>query len=393
MLTYTETLPEIKRFGAVKFFIDRTYAIYENTTNELEKNESGRFKKYLWAEIINIISFIFIILILINHIVSGVILVGAFLFYTQTIDKLTQAFTTLLLGIAYEEENIQLVKELIKFFEIKPLIETKEPINLKVGKKAPEIVFDNVSFKYPGSDKFILKNISFKIQSGERVGLIGINGAGKTTIVKLILRVYDPTSGDITIDGVNLKNIEPNVLYNQFSVLMQDYNTYNSLSVKESFVVSNFNNNSEVNEKRLKSSAKKSRANEFIEKWDKKYEAVLGKDFDGESLSKGQNQKMSLARTFYREAPVMILDEPTAAIDAESEIEIFEELEKISRDISILYISHDMATIKKADRVMLIEDGKIVENGSHDELMAVDGHYARIYNAQLSNLTKSEGFA
>jgi len=169
---------------------------------------------------------------------------------------------------------------------------------------------------------------------------------------------------------------------------MQDYNQYEALTVKDTFIVSNYSSTKVIDEKEMKLCSKKSRANEFISMWKDKYNSTLGKDFGGESMSKGQQQKLALARTFYREAPIMILDEPTAAVDAESEIEIFEELEKIPRTVSILYISHDMATIKKADRIMLIEDGKIVENGNHDELMGVDGHYARIYNAQLQNLTK-----
>ena len=189
--------------------------------------------------------------------------------------------------------------------------------------------------------------------------------------------------------GYARKNITPEDWWVHLSTLMQDYNKYTSLTLKESILVSNLDREDKLNKKRFMESLRKSGADEFVKKWNNKYDSMLGKEFNGESLSKGQAQKLALARTFYKQASVMILDEPTAAIDAESEIEIFEELENLPRTISILYISHDMATIKKADRIMLIENGKIVENGNHDKLMEKEGHYARIYNAQLNNLTKT----
>ncbi len=389
LVTSGESLPEIKRFGAGSYFIDKINDIFSKTTKKLEDNESGRLKNYMGAEIVSALSFVAIVLILLNHVLDGTILIGAFLFYSQTIDKLGSAISEIFIGISYQEENIQLTKELIEYFAVKPLIVTHNPIKLDLKNKAPDIVFDKVSFKYPDTEKYILKDISFKITPGERVGLIGINGAGKTTVVKLLQRDYDPTEGSIYINGVNLKNVEPKDLSSYISSLMQDYNNYEALTVEETFIVSSYSNNTDLDNKRMKQSSRKSSANEFIEKWENKYDSIIGKDFGGESMSKGQQQKMALARTFYRKTPIMILDEPTAAVDVESEIEIFEELEKLPRDVSILYISHDMATIKKADRIMLIENGNIVENGNHDELMEKNGHYARIYNAQLNNLTKT----
>jgi len=391
MLTGDSSLPEVKRFGAVDFFKNQIYNLSEKTTAELIKNEKSRYKKYFLVEILNIISFIGIIFILINNITSGVILIGAFLFYIQTIERFSSSISDLFVGIAYQEENITLVDEIIDYLEIKPLIKTKNAVKItaKDFPVSPEIIFDKVSFKYPETDTYVLKDLSLTIKSGERVGLVGINGAGKSTIVKLLLRIFDPTSGKITINGIDLKNIRPEDWWVHVSALMQLYNVYNSSTIKDSIMVSNYARSNKINNKRFMESIKKSGADVFVKKWKDKYDSVIGKIYGGESLSTGQMQKMALARTFYKECSVMILDEPTAAIDAESEIEIFEELEKLPRTISVLYISHDMATIKKADRVILIEDGKVVENGNHDELMKKDGHYARIYNAQLNNLTKS----
>lgn len=390
MITDGDPLPEIKRFGAVNFFKDRVYYLFDKTTNELVKNEKGRFHKYWIVEIVNIICFILTIFILLTHITDGKILIGAFLFYSQTIDRFSSAVSSIFLGITYQEENILLTKDIIKYFDIKPLIQTHKPVKINQNDfiTAPEIEFKNVVFKYPDTDKIILDKVSFKISSGERIGLIGINGAGKSTIVKLLLRIYDPNEGEILVNGINLKNIRPEDWWSNLSTLMQDYNHYSGITLAESVMISDYGKSNKINIKRLKEALKKSRASEFVNKWDKKTDAMLGKSFGGESLSNGQAQKLALARTFYKDSSIMILDEPTAAVDAESEIEIFEELEKISRTVSVLYISHDMATIKKADRVMLIENGKIVENGNHDELIKKDGHYARIYNAQLNNLTK-----
>ena len=391
MVTDGDPLPEIKRFGAVNFFKDRVNHLFDKTTDELVRNEKGRFNKYWIVEIVNVICFILTIFILLTHITDGKILIGAFLFYSQTIDRFSSAVSSIFLGITYQEENILLTKDIIKYFEIKPLIQTHKPvkINPRDFVVAPEIEFKNVVFKYPDTDKVILDNVSFKINSGERIGLIGINGAGKSTIVKLLLRIYDPNEGEVLINGIDLRNIKPEDWWFNLSTLMQDYNHYSGITLAESVMISNYNKSGVINKKKLKEALIKSRALEFVNKWDKKTDSMLGKSFGGESLSNGQAQKLALARTFYKDSSVMIFDEPTAAIDAESEIEIFEELEKIPRTKSILYISHDMATIKKADRIMLIENGKIVENGNHDELIEKDGHYARIYNAQLQNLTKS----
>lgn len=389
-LTSNEQMPEVKRFGGLNYFKNRAFNIFNDTTEKLKKNEKERFQKYTGVEVINIITFIATIFILIDHITSGTILIGAFLFYSQSIKRFSDSVRELFLGFAFQEENISLTKDLIKYYKVKPLIQTHNPVSvpIKTPETGPEIVFENVVFKYPDTDKVILDGVSFVMKPGERVGLIGINGAGKSTLVKLLLRIYDPTEGKITIDGIDLKNIKPEDWWIHLSTLMQDYNYYSSLTLREAVTVSNLCRDDKIDEARFIESLRKSKADQFVDKWDKKHDAMLGKSFDGESLSKGQAQKLALARTFYKEASVMILDEPTAAIDAESEIEIFEELEKIPRTVSILYISHDMATIKKADRIMLIEDGKIVENGNHDELIKNDGHYARIYNAQLQNLTK-----
>ena len=393
-ITDAYAFPEVKRFGATNFFKKKVYDLSEKTTGELISNEKGRLKNYLFVEILNGASFIAIIFILINHVTEGLILIGAFLFYVQTVNSFTNAVSDLFVGIAYQEENIALADEIVDYLQIKPLIETRNPVKLnhKDFNTSPDIKFNKVSFKYPDSDVYVLKNISFTIKPGERVGLIGINGAGKSTIVKLILRIYDPTSGEITINGINLKNIKPEDWWVYVSALTQDFNVYNSLTVKDSLMIADFARTNKLNNKRFMDSIKKGGADKFIKTWKDKYDSLLGKSYGGESLSRGQMQKLALARTFYKQSSFMILDEPTAAIDAEAEIEIFEELEKLPRTISILYISHDMATIKRADRVMLIEDGKIVENGNHDELMKINGHYARIYTGQLNSLTKSEKF-
>ncbi len=387
-ITNTDRLPEVKRFGSLNYFKEKTFNIFKETTEKLQKNEGERFKKYTGVEVINIVSFIAVIFILLTHITDGKILIGAFLFYSQTIDKFSGAVSNLFVGMAYQEENIALSNDIIDFLNVKPLIQTHKPVEfpIKTPDVGPEIIFDNVVFSYPDTDKIILDGVSFIIKSGERVGLIGINGAGKSTIVKLLLRMYDPTSGKITVDGIDLKHIRPEDWWVHLSTLMQDFNIYTALTLRESLMICNLDRSNKIDEERFIASLKKSKADEFVEKWDNKYDSMLGKEFAGESLSKGQAQKLALARAFYKEASVMILDEPTASIDAESEIGIFEELENLPRTVSILYISHDMATIRKADKIMLIEDGKIVESGNHDELIDFNRHYARIFNSQLNNL-------
>ncbi len=247
----------------------------------------------------------------------------------------------------------------------------------------PTIEFKHVSFKYPFTDKYVLEDVNFRINSGEKVALVGLNGSGKSTIIKLILGFYPPDEGEILIDGKNLHDYDLKELRNIFAVLFQDYANY-SLSVRESISISSLDRRDD--EAGIMEASALSGADQFIGKWEKGYDTFLSKQFDeaGEELSGGQWQKVALARTFFRKAAIIVLDEPSSALDPEAEHQVFTQFAQLCRDKGAIFISHRLSNVTMADRVLVLEDKSIIENGSHEELMRLDGRYSYLFNLQAS---------
>ncbi len=285
-------------------------------------------------------------------------------------------------------EQSRYVKYWFDIFDIKPKILNKKDALKPDWNKPPTIEFENVSFAYPETDKNVLKNISFKIPVGEKLAIVGENGAGKTTLVKLICRVYDPTEGEILIDGIKLKDIDIGHWRDYLGVLFQDFTNYN-LTARESIAISKPND--PIDDKKVKESAEMVGADSFINELPKKYDQLIWKGFqDGVELSKGQHQRMAVARIFYRDAFISILDEPTSAIDAVAEEKIFEVLEKKMEGKTVILISHRFSTVKNADQIAVIEHGELKELGSHKDLMAKKGRYEELYTMQASRYLESE---
>ncbi len=225
-----------------------------------------------------------------------------------------------------------------------------------------------------------LKNINLKISDAKNFALVGENGAGKTTLVKLILRLYDVTSGQILINGIDIREISLENLRSSVSTIFQDFMRYET-TVKENI---GFGKIDKINdEKGIIEAAKLARADEFIEKFKDKYDTMLGKYFEkGEELSGGQWQKIALARAFFSHAPVLILDEPTASLDPKSEYDVFRNLISHTTRKSLILISHRFSTVRLADEIIVLHKGEIVEQGSHEDLIKLDGRYAKLYNLQ-----------
>jgi ATP-binding cassette subfamily B protein len=285
-------------------------------------------------------------------------------------------------------EQSRYVKYWFDIFDIKPKLINKENALKPTWNTPPVIEFKNVSFAYPETDKNVLKNISFKINAGEKLAIVGENGAGKTTTVKLICRVYDPTEGEILVGGVNLKDIDIAHWRDYLGVLFQDFTNYN-LTARESIAISRPND--PIDDEKVKESAEMVGADSFINELPKKYDQLIWKGFqDGVELSKGQHQRMAVARIFYRDALISILDEPTSAIDAVAEEKIFEVLEKKMEGKTVILISHRFSTVKNADQIAVIEHGELKELGSHKELMAKKGRYEELYTMQASRYLENE---
>ena len=276
-------------------------------------------------------------------------------------------------------DNTRLI-ELQEFMDIEPEVEksgTLKPSN------NPKIEFCNVSFRYPNAEQYVLKDCSFTIEPHEKIGLIGLNGAGKSTIIKLMFRFYDPEDGCIKLDGVDLKEYDIYAVRKVFGVLFQDYVTY-CLPLREIIALSDFDER--FNDEKLKKACDISGASEVIKDWENGYDSVLGRYYadNGKDLSGGQWQLVGLARAYFKDSEYMILDEPSAALDPISEDKIFEQLYHLSEGKSSVTISHRLSNTTLADKILVIGDGHIIEQGSHFELLKQNGKYAELFNLQAS---------
>lgn len=372
---------ESKIYNSTERLMNMVNKIFKKTTSDLQVIEKSRFKVQILTSLLSTIGFGIAIVFFAQSALYGYIQVGSLVFIIYSINRLSSSIQGLLMNLSEISTHSLYLKDLFAYIDLEPIIKTKHPLNLSLTPlTSPEIIFKNVSFKYKKSEKYILKNIDMVIPSGQKIGLVGNNGVGKTTFIKLLCRFYDPTEGDIFVNGINLKNIEQKVWHQYLSLLNQDFATY-SFKIKEVIAISEGDKN--LLEDKVGEAAKNSTAIKFINDLTNKFEHEVGAEFGGFEPSKGQKQKLALARTLYRERPILILDEPTSAIDAESEIEIFKYLDNLPDYVSAIYISHDFSTIRRADRVLVMIDGSIAEDGSHEDLMKLNGTYARLYTEQV----------
>ena len=275
--------------------------------------------------------------------------------------------------------NTRLI-ELQEFMNMKPEVEKS---GTKLPSNNPKIEFYNVSFRYPNTEHYVLKNCSFIIEPYEKIGLIGLNGAGKSTIIKLMFRFYDPEEGCIKLDGVDLKEYDIYAVRKVFGVLFQDYVTY-CLPLREIIALSDFGER--FNDEKLQKACEISGVSEVIKDWEDGFDSVLGRYYadNGKDLSGGQWQLVGLARAYFKDGKYMILDEPSAALDPISEDRIFEQLYHLSEGKSSVTISHRLSNTTLADKIFVINDGHIVEQGSHSELLKQNGKYAYLFHLQAS---------
>lgn len=311
--------------------------------------------------------------------IAGKIAVGDVAYYVSLLTQFRRDFTSLCYRINMFSKNTKELNDVRSFLEMQPLLEHGGTM-IPVGN--PKIEFKDVSFRYPDGDHDVLSHCSFTIEQGETVGLVGLNGCGKSTIVKLMCRFYDPSSGEILIDGVSNKEYDIVKLRELFGVLFQDYVRY-SFSLRENIALSKL-------EKKdcdadILQACSQSRIG-FIKDWENGIDENLTRRFDrnGKELSGGQWQRISLARAFFRDAPIILLDEPSASLDPVAEHQIFEDFSKISENKSAVLISHRLSSITLADKILVLENGHIIEQGSHADLLRRDGRYAYLFNLQAS---------
>jgi ATP-binding cassette subfamily B protein len=315
--------------------------------------------------------------------VQGNISLGDLVMYTQAFQRGQGFLQQILSGLAGLYEDNLFLSNFYEFLDLKPKVIPPQhpkpiPRPMKTG-----IVFDRVSFRYPGVDRTALKDISLSIGPGEHVALVGENGAGKTTLIKLLCRLYDPMGGAITLDGIALGEYDIKGLRREISVILQDYARYHTTARENIW----FGDISVLHEgPRMMEAARQSGANRVIEKLPAGYETILGKWFeDGEELSIGEWQKVALARAFMRNSQIIVLDEPTSSLDAMAEYEVFQKFRDLARGRTAILISHRFSTVRMADRIFVLENGRLTDSGTHDELMHRGGTYSRLYEAQASH--------
>jgi len=275
------------------------------------------------------------------------------------------------------------LRDLILFFHETPKIGSS---GLQLAPPRPMrqgLEFENVSFAYPGSDRLVLDRLSFRLAPGQRVALVGENGEGKTTVVKLIARLYDPTAGRILLDGQDLRDYDVDELRNEIGVIFQDFIRYD-LSARENIAVGDIDQL--LDEEALWEASRKSNASGLLERFPEGLEQMLGRRFEGGvDLSGGEWQRVALARAYLREAQILILDEPTAALDPMAEFEVFQKFADLTRDKLAIFISHRFSTVRMADRILVLSHGRIAQDGTHDDLVQADGIYSQLFEVQASS--------
>lgn len=313
----------------------------------------------------------------------GSIAVGALLLAFNTYTRFYQTVNGYIESISFTEEAARYATRWFELFEMKPKVVSKENGVRFTLDKPPLITFNNVSFRYPGESgepPLVLRNLSFTIEPGEKVAIIGVNGSGKTTLIKLLGRIYDPTEGSILVNGTDLRDLNLEDWQASLGILFQDFPTYN-LTIRESVGIGRITR--PFDDDGLRRAAAFSGADEFIDSFPNTYDQLIWKEFkDGTDLSKGQHQRLAVARMFYRNAAITILDEPTASIDALTEEKIFTTLEKNMQGKTVILITHRFSTVKNADKILMLEHGQIIEQGSHADLMQLNRKYAELYNMQ-----------
>ena len=379
-----EAAKELKLFNLSDYLTNRFKALSKNI---YEEDVALSNKKLTWGGLLSLIStlgyygaYVFAIY---EAVIGRYPTIGVFSLITVAIQQsqsnFQQAFSTAS-GIA---DQALFLTDLIAFFEMKATVQSKpnalpSPRPIRRG-----FEFRNVSFAYPGTERRVLKNFNFTLHPGERIALIGENGQGKTTVVKLITRLYDPTEGQILLDGVDLREYSLEDLHREMGVIFQDFMRY-EMTARENIAVGRID--VPHTEEEIEDAAHKSLAEGVIAKLEGGYDQMLGRRFEGGvDLSGGEWQKIALARAYLRDAQLLILDEPTAALDAKSELEVFERFAELTTGKMALLISHRFSTVRMADRIVVLEGGQLVEEGTHPQLIALGGRYAGMFEMQAAS--------
>ncbi len=377
-----ESAKEVKIFGLSPFLIDR----YRRLSWDLfMANRAIALRRATWGSVLTTLGtlgYYFAYGYIAWRTLQGVFSIGDLTFLAGSFRRLRNLLEGLLMGFSQTAGQALYLDDLFSFFEIKP--EIMSPPNPRPFPKpiATGFDFEDVGFRYPGAERWAVRHLSFRLKSGEVLALVGENGAGKTTLVKLLARLYDPDEGRILLDGHDLREYDLAELRSNMGVIFQDFVRYH-LTAGENIAVGRIEARDDA--ERIRKAADRSLAHDVIARLPEKYDQMIGKRFkSGIDLSGGEWQKIAIARAYMRDAEVLILDEPTAALDARSEFEVFQRFKELSDGKTAVLISHRFSSVRMADRILVLAEGEVEAMGTHEELLAQRGRYAELFELQAA---------
>ena len=377
-----ETAKEVKIFGLSDFFGSR----YKKLAGEYYRaNRDLSTRRAAWGGLLSMVGsfgYYTAYAVIIYRTVYGELSLGDLTFLSGSFLRLRSLMEAILIRFSSIADSALYLRDLFDFLEMEPRIISIDnslpfPVTIRKG-----FTFENVGFRYPQMKQWVLRDVSFTLHPGEKLALVGENGAGKTTLVKLLTRLYDPVEGRIMLDGHDLRKYNLDGLRDAVGVIFQDYVKYH-LTATENIAVGLIDERN--NETRIKEAARQSLADKVIENLPNGYQQMIGRWFkQGTNLSGGEWQKIAIARAYMRDAQLLILDEPTASLDARAENEVFRRFVELTLDKCAVLISHRFSTVRMADRIVVLHEGKLLEHGTHDELLAVGVRYSELFQMQAA---------
>lgn len=390
ILVDKDLIKEIRLYDLADNFIGRFFNAFKVYYRGMRKLIISEGAWHIFFSVLTGVTNLIFYIIIAKQVFVGQIQIGDYSLYTGAIASVATCVSTLISSTGTVYEGTLFIDNLISFLrEKQQVVPNKSPAEQVCHGAEHTVEFVDVSFRYPGTQRDVLKNISFTIHPGETLALVGLNGAGKTTLIKLLTRLYDPTGGKILLDGKDLREYDVKSLYKTFGIIFQDFGKY-ALSVEENIRLGNIHRRADLDV--VKEASKQSSANEYIEKLPMAYDTPLMRIFerDGLELSIGQWQKLAIARAFYADSDIMILDEPTASLDPIAEQEIFNQFDRLRDNKTTVFVSHRLSSATIADQIIVIEDGCLIEKGNHQELMARQGKYHNLFTTQSKRYITEE---